>query len=391
MGAIIFLAICAVIGIIIWIWSSYDKKVKDILNHFRKNTKQFYQIAEGYFEAKTNGRKISKWDKEHTIDFIINENAKSIIESLKTYNDLKIWWIHEMPKVKKSSYDYAEMIASDMFILGSVFQTRAKKEIDSLLEYYNPENITFKLYTYTYYEAGERHYNPYTSSYTDTGSTRKNITFAANITPDETYERIQFLSKYNFSITKYQFECDNQRSLMTQELRNKIIARDKRICQNCGKLCDYSDIEIDHIQPVSKGGKTIESNLQVLCVSCNRKKSNKWLDSVHSQYFNNKTTQTNFNNQKTDKKEENLKEKQTTQTAKKINWVLIQSQTIKDTYYNKQTLTLYIRLRNGDIYKYNSINQQTYLDFLCSPSKESTLMNELTSFNHSKISLEDII
>ncbi len=32
---------------------------------------------------------------------------------------------------------------------------------------------------------------------------------------------------------------------------------------------DGNGIHIDHIVPVSKGGKTVPSNLQVLCAKCN--------------------------------------------------------------------------------------------------------------------------
>lgn len=34
-------------------------------------------------------------------------------------------------------------------------------------------------------------------------------------------------------------------------------------------------LEVDHIIPVSKGGKTVMTNLQALCWDCNRGKSNK--------------------------------------------------------------------------------------------------------------------
>jgi len=35
-------------------------------------------------------------------------------------------------------------------------------------------------------------------------------------------------------------------------------------------------MEADHITPWSKGGKTIAENCQMLCVDCNRRKSNVW-------------------------------------------------------------------------------------------------------------------
>lgn len=69
-----------------------------------------------------------------------------------------------------------------------------------------------------------------------------------------------------------------QRSLMTKKLRDSIKKRDNFTCCNCGNSI-YTEpnllLEIDHIIPVSKGGLTVEDNLQTLCWKCNRAKSNK--------------------------------------------------------------------------------------------------------------------
>lgn len=46
------------------------------------------------------------------------------------------------------------------------------------------------------------------------------------------------------------------------------------ICPICGKHFELKDMEGDHIIPWSKGGKTEYSNLQMLCLRCNREKSN---------------------------------------------------------------------------------------------------------------------
>lgn len=45
-------------------------------------------------------------------------------------------------------------------------------------------------------------------------------------------------------------------------------------CKKCGKECSLDEMEADHITPWSKGGKTVAENCQMLCVDCNRRKSN---------------------------------------------------------------------------------------------------------------------
>lgn len=47
-------------------------------------------------------------------------------------------------------------------------------------------------------------------------------------------------------------------------------------CQFCGKTALESTLHVDHIIPYSKGGETIENNLQVLCEECNEQKNNKY-------------------------------------------------------------------------------------------------------------------
>lgn len=86
------------------------------------------------------------------------------------------------------------------------------------------------------------------------------------------------LSDINFEATLYEYHSKSQRSLMTKELREQIALRDNYTCQICGKyMPDGVGLHIDHIVPISKGGKSIPSNLQVLCSKCNGKKSAKEL------------------------------------------------------------------------------------------------------------------
>lgn len=97
-----------------------------------------------------------------------------------------------------------------------------------------------------------------------------------SLTPSQLRQIYNNLAEINFETTTRKYNQANQRKLMTPELRNKIKERDNYTCQICGKyMPDEVGLHVDHIIPISKGGKTVEQNLQVLCDKCNLRKSNR--------------------------------------------------------------------------------------------------------------------
>lgn len=73
-----------------------------------------------------------------------------------------------------------------------------------------------------------------------------------------------------------EYQIKLERAKMTDSLRFDILKRDNYRCQICGSTAqDGVKLHVDHIIPVSKGGKTEPSNLQTLCDRCNLGKSNK--------------------------------------------------------------------------------------------------------------------
>lgn len=68
-----------------------------------------------------------------------------------------------------------------------------------------------------------------------------------------------------------------QRSIMTPTMRYDVMKRDGFRCVLCGRTADDGvKLHVDHIIPVSKGGKTVMKNLRTLCEDCNLGKSDKY-------------------------------------------------------------------------------------------------------------------
>jgi len=113
----------------------------------------------------------------------------------------------------------------------------------------------------------------YTFSYTSGGGMAKRK-FTVPMTEETIVDLIKALEE-KLTISAFTKE---QRALMTNKLRDFIKKRDNFTCCSCGNSIHTEPnllLEIDHIIPVSKGGYTIEENLQTLCWKCNRAKSNK--------------------------------------------------------------------------------------------------------------------
>ena len=62
--------------------------------------------------------------------------------------------------------------------------------------------------------------------------------------------------------------------VFSDSMKQGAFERQKGICPTCEKAFEISQMEGDHITPWSKGGKTKKENCQMLCKSCNRRKSN---------------------------------------------------------------------------------------------------------------------
>jgi len=53
----------------------------------------------------------------------------------------------------------------------------------------------------------------------------------------------------------------------------RILRRDGYRCAYCGVTAKERRLEVDHIVPVSRGGKSVDDNLVAACWQCNNGKS----------------------------------------------------------------------------------------------------------------------
>lgn len=79
------------------------------------------------------------------------------------------------------------------------------------------------------------------------------------------FERLQKLYRSDSNS-----EPSNHRERIPEQVRIEVWRRDDGKCARCGSR---EKLEYDHIVPVSKGGSNTARNIELLCETCNRKKS----------------------------------------------------------------------------------------------------------------------
>lgn len=73
--------------------------------------------------------------------------------------------------------------------------------------------------------------------------------------------------------------CFSQSRYISATTKKVVYTRDGGVCQCCGSS---QNLEYDHIIPYSCGGSSDASNVQLLCLKCNRSKSNGCFCKVHN-------------------------------------------------------------------------------------------------------------
>jgi hypothetical protein len=81
------------------------------------------------------------------------------------------------------------------------------------------------------------------------------------------------------SLLLFSFSSFSQSRYISETIKKVVYSRDGGICQCCGSS---ESLEYDHITPYSCGGSsTNASNIQLLCMRCNRSKSNSCYCKIH--------------------------------------------------------------------------------------------------------------
>lgn len=80
------------------------------------------------------------------------------------------------------------------------------------------------------------------------------------------------------SVLLLSLSCFTQSRYISATTKKIVFARDGGTCRCCGSSLN---LEYDHIVPFSCGGSSVPSNIQLLCLKCNRSKSNSCYCKIH--------------------------------------------------------------------------------------------------------------
>ncbi len=147
-----------------------------------------------------------------------------------------------------------------------------KNSISPLIYFFSKKRLTKKL-GFEDIDLSNLHFPAYTFQYVSAGGNSSNkCDIKLGI------ENLNKFVNYLNELVKFRKSVAGQRALMTSRLREEIKIRDSHTCQKCSLSTNDERnllLEIDHIIPLSKGGITMEDNLQTLCWRCNRTKGSK--------------------------------------------------------------------------------------------------------------------
>lgn len=160
----------------------------------------------------------------------------------------------------------------DNYLRRTIFWKQHKRELYETMRY-NVTRDDYDIFVFEFYRQQTRYRQ---RNYQKTAYKVDNVEFDLDLSLEDILDIDAGLRLIGYETTLEKYNSKNQRKLMTKTLRKAIMERDNYTCQLCGKyMPDKVGLHVDHIIPIKAGGKTVESNLQVLCDKCNLGKGSK--------------------------------------------------------------------------------------------------------------------
>lgn len=100
-------------------------------------------------------------------------------------------------------------------------------------------------------------------------------------------EKVEVVDQYDVyvhsSFNRFQVPCiirlkgfvKRRHRLQATFSRTNVFRRDDHTCQYCCEIFAEKELTLDHVVPVSRGGKKTWENIVTACMKCNQKKANK--------------------------------------------------------------------------------------------------------------------
>lgn len=233
---------------IIKVNSEKVKQIEELNKNFKKISSKKHNVLEREYSRKSldrvNGDDVIKYHIENDIKGLRTDIENSIYNiSLLDEYEKNVAKILEQESVNKTKYSDRKYKRIENIVLDKIIYTKKDFLINASLE--------------VYYRSNGGRVNESRNGFRN-------------------YEELLELYKEWENGNKYEVTKRQERKIMNDDIRYNVLKRDNFTCQKCGITSkDGAKLEVDHIIPVSKGGKTVMSNLQTLCDRCNSGKSDK--------------------------------------------------------------------------------------------------------------------
>ncbi len=233
---------------IIKVNSEKVKQIEELNKNFKKISSKKHNVLEREYSRKSldrvNGDDVIKYHIENDIKGLRTDIENSIYNiSLLDEYEKNVAKILEQESVNKTKYSDKKYKRIENIVLDKIIYTKKDFLINASLE--------------VYYRSNGGRVNESRNGFRN-------------------YEELLELYKEWENGNKYEVTKRQERKIMNDDIRYNVLKRDNFTCQKCGITSkDGAKLEVDHIIPLSKGGKTVMSNLQTLCDRCNSGKSDK--------------------------------------------------------------------------------------------------------------------